>query len=450
MRINHLKVRDLYESKGRTAGGKIDFLNDISHGLGLTDRNGVPNKSSSGNSILKTPKIRPEQFSIQELAEAIIGPSWRQYFDPANSGAMAKHTISRSVVESRFPNQSRALFEATGVGIDPTAFSNINAFSAVVGGLIEVKILEAFQNPSLIADTLMPSEATKLNGQKIIGVNRLGDLGKRRQPGEPHQRAQFNERWIETPETRENALAVDILKETVFFDLTGDLLNVASSVGEELAYRKELECIDTFIGVTNSFKYNGTAYDTYRTSKTLGYLNDHVNIFADWQSVQATNMKFARMEDPATAKRLLITPNTILVNPAKVATANIILGANLTERRVAIAGETQSNTNALSVSQTPGNPYSGQYTILSSPLVEMRCTDSTGLNLSQAYTDDYWWMFESGKTFKYMQNYPLTVMQAAPNQYEMIDKGIIASYFANERGIPSVWSPWHIVRNKAA
>ena len=450
MAINYLKISELYESKGRSGGGRIDFINTITRGLGLTDNNGVPNKTASGNGTIKDRKIRPEQFSIQQLAESIIGPSWRQYFDPNNSGMLARHTLQRSFIEAKFPGQSRALVESTGIGLDPTAFANINAFSAVVGGLIEVKILEAFENPSLIADTLMPAEATKLNGQKIIGVNRLGDLGKRRQPGEAHQRAQFNEKWIETPATRENALAVDILKETVFFDLTGDLLNVASSVGEELAYRKELECIDTFIGVTNSFNYNGTAQNTYQTSRTLGYLNDHVNVFSDWQSVQAANMKFARMQDPATSKRLLITPNTILVNPAKVATANIILGANMTERRVAASGETQSNTNALSISQTPGNPYSGQYTILSSPLVEMRCTDADGLNISQAYTDEYWWMFQSGKSFRYMQNYPLTVMQAAPNQYEMIDKGIIASYFANERGIPSVWSPWHIVRNKAA
>jgi len=49
-----------------------------------------------------------------------------------------------------------------------------------------------------------------------------------------------------------------------------------------------------------------------------------------------------------------------------------------------------------------------------------------------------------------MQNYPLTVQQAAPNQYEMLDRGIVASYFANERGIPSVWSPWHTVKNNNA
>jgi len=446
-RVNILKIRELYESRKNNPAGKLAFLNDIKHGLGLTDKNGNPNRDQAGNHKLTEQKLKPEQFSIQELAEGIIGSQWRNHFDPANGAAMARYTAARSLVESGFPNDSRALLEATGIGIDPTAFANINAFTSVVGGLIEVKILEAFQNPSLIADQLCPAEPTKLNGQKVIGVNRIGDKGRRRNPGEPHTRAQFNERWIETPETRENALAVDVLKESVFFDLTGDILNVASSVGEELAYRKELEVIDTIIGVNNSFKYNGTAYNTYVTSETLGYLNDHSNPMVDWTSIQASMLRFARMKDPGTGKRVLIQPNTILVNPARLATAQLILGANMTETRVA-AGATQATAGTLQIRQTPGNPYSGQFNVLSSPLIEQRCTDADGLNLSQSNADDYWWIMQSGKSFRYMQNYPLNVQQAAPNQYEMLDKGIVASYFANERGIPSVWSPWHIVRNK--
>jgi len=57
---------------------------------------------------------------------------------------------------------------------------------------------------------------------------------------------------------------------------------------------------------------------------------------------------------------------------------------------------------------------------------------------------------EAGKSCKDRQIFPLTVTQAAPNQYEMLDRGIVATYFANERGIPSVWSPWHTVKNNNA
>ena len=181
----------------------------------------------------------------------------------------------------------------------------------------------------------------------------------------------------------------------------------------------------------------------------IGYFNDFSNPLTDWTSLQADILKFARMQDPYTGKRLLIVPNTILVNPAKVATANLIVSATGTERRTA-PGATQATASTLNVSLTPSNPYSGQFEVLSSPLLEQMCTAAAadgGLALSQSNADEYWWMLEAGKSFRYMQNYPLSVAQSAPNQYEMLDKGIVATYFANERGIPSVWSPWHIVRN---
>lgn len=445
--MNPLKVRALYESRVQQSNGRLRFVNELRNGLGLCDKNGSDHRDYAGNPRLKNPLIKPEQFSLQELAEGIIGPSWRNLFNP-DSKSMGAYTRAASLVASSNPGSRRALLESTGVGLDPTAFLNVNTFTAVVGGLIEVKIMEAFQNPALIADTLMPAEPTRLNGQKLIGTQLIGDRAKKRLPGEAHTRAQFGERWIETPETRENALAVDVLKETVFFDLTGQLMAVAANVGTELAYRKELEVIDTFIGVTNSFKYNGTSYNTYQTSRTLGYINDHSNQLTDWTSIQATMLLFMRQQDPHTAKRILIQPNTILVNPAKIATANLILSATQTERRTgAGASPAQTTSNPLNISVSPGAPYSG-INVISSPLIEQRCTASDGLNLSQSNADEYWWAFEAGKSFRYMQNYPLTVVQAAPNQYEMLDKGIVATYFANERGIPSVWSPWHIVRNK--
>jgi hypothetical protein len=109
-----------------------------------------------------------------------------------------------------------------------------------------------------------------------------------------------------------------------------------------------------------------------------------------------------------------------------------------------------SSADVLNISTGSSNPYSGQFQILSSPLFEQRALAADGLNLNQANSDGLWFMMEAGKSFKYMQNYPLTVQQAAPNQYEMLDRGIVASYFANERGIPSIWSPWHVVKNNNA
>lgn len=444
MGVNILKMRALYESRCRESGGRQRFVTEMRQGLGLSNAQGSDYKDNANNKRLGDRTWKPEDFSLRELAEGLLGSAWRIMFDDSQRGTLAKMTAARSLVE-----QGAGLMESTGFGLDPTAFLNINTFTSVVGGLIEVKILESFQNPQLIADTLAPAEPTKLNGQKIIGLQSMGDLARKRLPGESHTRAQFGERWVQTPETRENALAVDVLKEAVFFDLTSDVLNMASSVGDALAYRKELEVIDSVIGVTNNFNYNGTAYNTYQTTKTLGYLNDISNPMTDWTSFQADVLQFMRVEDPHTGKRIMIQPNTILVLPAKIATANMILNATAIERRTGAGATTpQTTSNPLFAAQGAANPYGGQFQIVTSPLLEVRALAADGLNLAQNVADEYWWMMQSGKSFKYMQNYPLTISQAAPNQYEMLDKGIVASYFANERGIPAIVSPWHVLRNK--
>jgi hypothetical protein len=181
----------------------------------------------------------------------------------------------------------------------------------------------------------------------------------------------------------------------------------------------------------------------------LGYTNSITNPLLDWTSIQTDVLQFMRQEDPHTGKRLLLNPNTVLVNPGKLATMNLILGSTVTDRRTAPGG-TQSTASTLNISSTPGNPYSGNFKVLTSPLFEQRALAADGLNLSQDNADGLWFMMEAGKSFRYMQNYPLAVVPATSNQYEMLDKGIIATYFAHERGIPSVWSPWHTLKNTAS
>ena len=454
--MNLFKTRQLYESRrGASAAGRIEFVNECRHWLGLCDAHGNDHKDPAGNRMLRDRQIKAEQFSVAELAEAIVGANRRFFFDPANQGSMSGALQHRMLVEQQYPGDRRALLEATGVGVDPTAFLDINAFTSVVGGLIEVKILENFQSPMFLAEALMPAMPTKLNGQKVFNAARIGDHAIRRVPGEPHARAQFAERYVTTPATRENSLAVDVYKETVFYDLTGNILEMAASVGEWLGYRKELDVIDCFIGVTSqssgvsAFNYGGTTYNAYSASQTIGkstLVNQQSNALNDWTNIESSWLLFARMQDPETGTRVLTNPNVIVVNPAKLNTAKLILGAARTEVRTS-GGTTQATAPTLQVRDTPALPTATKSRFTGRRSSSTRCTDATGLNLSQSNANLYWWHFERGRPFKYMQNWPLTTWQFSGGQYELLDKGIVATYGANERGIPSVWSPWHVVNN---
>jgi hypothetical protein len=459
--IDVVKTRNLYEAHAgpdrKDGKGRRTFVNLIRHGLGLCDEAGNNYRDRAGHRVLRESesKFSSEEFSLQETAEAIIGPAWRNIFNPSKQAQRDAHN---RLLESDNPDDSRALLEGVGVGVDVSSFADINAWTATTGGLIERKILERFNRPDFIGDDLMPDEPTRIaEGQKIIGVSRIGDFAESRQPGMPHKRAGFGERYITLQKTRENALAVDVNKEAVWFDLTGQVLDEAGEVGELVGYRREIDKIDAFLGVTTQstglykFTYKGTAYNTYSTSApyTNGPVNSQTNVLTDWLGLQASWLAFVRMLDPETGIRIMVRPDTMLVNPGNLAIATLILNQAQTQRRTAGATLTQATAVNLNVGTANMNPADmfGAAKLLWSPLVEQRCTDASGLALSQANTDILWFHFQRGKPFRYFANWPLTLTQAPGTSYDQIDRGVIFSMFANERGMPGVTSPWHVMKN---
>jgi hypothetical protein len=64
----------------------------------------------------------------------------------------------------------------------------------------------------------------------------------------PTKRVQFGERWITQPRTVENALACEVTQEAVYLDLTGEVTPAGQQRRRLARYRKELRCIDAFIG----------------------------------------------------------------------------------------------------------------------------------------------------------------------------------------------------------
>ena len=243
--INSRKLRGLYESKGKTASGALEFVNEMNHMLGLCDEHGNKYRDQAGNPVVRNAKMTPEQFNLHECAQAILGDHWAELVEGRTVSSLA--SLQKRAELEKAGVGSRELFEAVGVGVDPTAGLSINAFSGLTSGLIERKILDAFQNPVFIGDQLMPSEAMKASGQKFIQSSPLGDRAARRNAGEPHVRANTYGRFVRLPESYENALAIDVTAEAIFYSLDNSLMQVAASVGTELAYRREIEMLETII-----------------------------------------------------------------------------------------------------------------------------------------------------------------------------------------------------------
>lgn len=431
--IRGQSIRGLYESHGPR-----DFVRHTLVALGLCDRHLRRHYDRAGNQRLVAPsdasgraldRFRPDEYSFKDLAESIIGHDWAEQLRPDRLQRAA-------LMEAQAP-----LMEAGNAPVMPSAFANINAFTAVVAGLLEVSVLEGWENPDFIADQLMPAESTKMfEGRKKIGVTRVGDQAEERLPGMPTKRVQVGERWITQPRTVENALSCEVTQEAVLLDLTGEVLREANDLGTWLGYRKELRCIDAFVGVTNTYSYKGTSYNTYLSASTWD--NDFSNELLHESDIEEALIKFRDMKDPETNTRVLIRPNAILVQRGKLRTLQSILGD--TAEQFQYRGATTA-AHQINVAKPA---YKGQFTIVESPLVYERINASDGLNVSASNSEKYWWMYEKGKAIVYAQNWPMRTQQAAPHQADMIDRGVVLFVKADERGVPFWQEPRRVVRCK--
>jgi hypothetical protein len=430
-------IRDLFrgrvgENPRDARAGRRTFLQEWYQTLGITaDEQCRPTYLTEGNGHYHfgEHRCRPEEVSIRDLAEAIHGHDFvNEYYHP----------------NSQVDFGARALQEAA---IDPTAFLNISTFNLAVAGLIDAQILERFNQPTYIGRNLVKIVPTRKNGDKIIGVARQNPQSaatKGRLPGEPHAEVGFGDAYQTTPETIEQGLKASLTKEVVFYDLTGQPLEEASAVGDELSYGQEKVIADEVMGTTNTYNRNGTAFNTYQTASP--WVNDQSNEFLDYQDLDDARQLFVGMTDPESGKEIQINATTLLVMPAKA----VLVKSQLAGMQIMLGSQ-----------QTAGN-FPGVYTIAPNPVSQMgpafnvveltaiwynRATAADGLGLSAANAKKYWWLLDPS-AFEWRENWPLTPWQANTDELTMKDRGLIAVYGANYRGAVYTREPRKVVRNK--
>jgi len=122
--------------------------------------------------------LRPEDFSLRDLAEGLIpdGHQWIRMLDPRNAGTVG-------------------ILEAAD-GVDVTAFLN------VAGQVIHAKILESYTQEAFVVSKLVDTIPTRLDGEKIPGAAGIGDEAAEVAPGMPYPHVGFGEDYIETPATK--------------------------------------------------------------------------------------------------------------------------------------------------------------------------------------------------------------------------------------------------------
>ncbi len=352
-------------------------------------------------------QLKPHDFSIRDLAEALItdGREWVRSLDPRASSGVSLHEAAS--------------------GIDVSAFSNIT------GQVIYSTILGAYAQENFVVSKLVNTIPTRFDGEKIPGITRVNDLVDEVKPGMPYPNLGFGEDYIETPSTTKRGFIVPVTKEAVFFDRTNLVLARAAEVGEILGLNKEKRVIDVVIGAMNNYKWKGTTYNTYQAAAP--WINKiGSNELIDWTDVDNVEQLFADIIDPTTGEPVLISANTVLVMPAYRHAANRIF--NATEIRYTASG-------ALTQTIAP-NPISG-YQVESSRLAYRRLI-AAGISANSA--KKYWFVGDFSKAFAYMENWPITVVQAPQNDEADFTQDIVLRFKVSERGAAAVINPRFVVQ----
>lgn len=354
----------------------------------------------------------PEAMGFKDLAIGLIGEDWVNSLDPS---------LPRSI---SLPNheQLRAIESASGA-VGPGSFPNVSAWVSTVSGLMEVKTLDAFNSPEHIGITLVRLIPTRLRREKMPAIGRIGDQAQLMGVNEPHPRVGLDERYVWTPETAKRGLGIDVNKEAVFFDLTGQVLMRAGTLGEEMALNRDKRIWRVILGIDNPYNYNDVSYNTYTSSGVV--INTLVALLQDWTDLNEARTLASRMTDQESGERISPNFDVMWVMPGREDTANYIANATEVEQR----------TNSSAEVRRGANREAGRHRIVSSPIAEQVLIDS---GVSAADALETWGLLNSNNAFGYWENWSAQTYTPSASDYEMADRGIIFSQFVDEMGAAGV------------
>lgn len=407
-------------------GGRNGFVDVLRDSLGIDEDPMTGRIFLKKKTCLGQPRVPANAITLRRIAESVFGHDYvERELNPIT------RRERRNIVE---------VVESAGA-VSPAQFPNVSAFNASISTLMQAKALENYVLPTFIGERLAPTVPTNLRADRFIGTSEFGDKVQDMQPGDPHPTLQTRERFVDTPATVKRGAKVEVTKEAVFFEqVGGQIMQRVGELGRALGLRREKKIITLFIGGRNSYKYNGTSYNTYLTSGD--WINDHSNEMLDHTDLDNARQLAYKMTDQEHGERITVMLDTVVVMPAKVDTAAYIKNATEVERRTASATE---------VHHAP-NLEGTRWDIVTSPILHQMATAAAaldGLALLSANADKYWWYISSTQpAFGYMENWAAETEEISASDGDLIDRGLVASVVIDEMGEAAVLEPRYVIRNK--
>ncbi|HYE19100.1 MAG TPA: hypothetical protein VEA69_11685 [Tepidisphaeraceae bacterium] len=360
--------------------------------------------------------IRPDDFSLRDLAEAFMGVEWVNSLHP------------------KAGKWSAALTEAV-------AYSDM---SNITGQIIFSKINEGYEDPAFVFQKEIPVVQSDIQDmEKIPGMSRIGDEASVVLEGNAYPYVGFSEDYIEVAAKQKRGMIVQLTKELIFGDRTGLVLKRAKDAGYQAGLNLEKRCIDAFIdengGAVSAalgghrYHWKGTSYASFQASTPWVNVQTS-NALVDWSDVEAALLRFAGITDPYTGEPINVMARDIVVTPQNMMTARRVLEA--TEIRTHAGGYATSG-NLMDTSSI--NPLAGMgFRVISSQLLAAR-----------AATDTDWWLADVKNVVNRFVNWDITTEEAPANHPDAFNRDIVLQVKVTVKDAVSVVDPRYAVENRA-
>lgn len=308
-----------------------------------------------------------------------------------------------------------ALRESAGA-VSTAAFQNIS------GQIVYGMTLEKYQSPEFVITKTIPVYNGRVSGlEKIAGITQIGDETGEVGEGQNYPLAGVGENWIYFSEPKKKGMIVPLTKEAVFYDRTGQLVEMAGNVGFSFGQMLEKAATDCVIdeNVTNHrYNWKGTVIATYGdNSGTHTWDNLSASTaLVDWTDIQAVYQLMRLMTDPFTGEPVLFAPTHLYVPTGLEWVARQIL------TQTTITRTTPGFATSADPSQgTAANPVlSLGLTLVTTPYMEFR----------QA-TDTSWYVANPQAAWRRNEHWPMDVTQAPANSQDEFDADIVMKFKVN-------------------
>lgn len=378
--------------------------------------------------------LRPSDFSIRELMENFIEggreivDSWNPRHGAGGGGLPMPQVPQTWGQAGRGVN----LIEAGG------AYVGTGAFAHISGQIVFNAIMENLPPENNVFSPLVKTIETPFSGERIAGIGRMGDQAGTVEEGQPYPHAGVSEDYIDTPATTKKGMILGVTKEAAFYDRTYILMQRCAEVGNWLQTNKEKRIIDCVIDenvTAHRYVWRGSSpiatYGDNSGSHTWDNLTAS-NALVDWTDIDNAEQTMAAIVDPNTGEPAIVTPRHLVCTRDLLWTARRIV--NATEITVVTPGYA---TSANPTETRTRNPVEN-YQIVTSLLLKARMA-----------TDTSWFIGDIGKAFAYMQNWPITVVQAPTNAPAEFERDVIMQWKASERGTPATLEPRYMHKSTA-